>query len=276
MNWEYIITHNNIYYDKKTDNDTFSINENNVVTYWKKNWNKIEAFSWFTFEEELPLNIKDFFNWLGTIETEKGNLMIFRNKNNDVIYLYNSYDKIPQLKNEFYYASILYEDREELIKKKTEALCNFVFINNISIISNLVKLETIKNSEEFIQNIWNAHFINTKLINYDERLLEDLQLLWTWNYIWRYWKVYMYPFLEASGKLIPIKFEWENLEDFSLDEHNSFDKVEVISFFENKNKVTLLWEKLEEKVSLFKEDVVTEEDLQKFYIELFKNNKLYK
>gem|GEM_PF-5332518 len=79
--------------------------------------------------------------------------------------------------NEFIYANILFEKRQDQIVKKTEDFCNFVLSENIKSISNAAKLETLRNKEEFLLSMSNEEFIREELVKIDDRLAEDIFLL---------------------------------------------------------------------------------------------------
>lgn len=275
MNWEYIVTEWNIYYTKRNAWDKYTINNQNEVSYKVSGWNKIDSFDNFIYTESFPNNVSNFFNSLWRVLLEKWNFILIETEKKEKIYIYNSLDKIKELNNEFIYSNILFEDRNDLIRKKTEALCNFSFVNNIWAISKLAKLESIRDQNQFIQNIWNINFIQKELKNIDDRLLEDLFLLWKGSYIWRFWKVYLYPFIEMNWKLVPIKFDEQDNRKFSVDGEKNYDKIDIIYFFEWKNKISLFLEKIDNNIIIFKEDVITEYDLQEFYTNLFEKSNYF-
>lgn len=267
MNWEYLITPWQVYHTNRIGWDRFSIDWQNKIKY--KQWKKIEEFDSLKYKVDFPLNIRNALDELGEITHEKWNLVIFKNKHWENIYLYNSTTKLEAFDNEFIYSNILFEDRKDQIINKTEDFCNYALSNNIKSISNVAKLATIKNKEEFIQNVSNQEYINSSLTDVDDRLLEDIFLLWKGCHIWYFWEVYLYAFLESSWKLIPAYFNYETLADYDIPSDVSYDKIEVIMNMEWKEKISLFIMKVLEDTMVFKQDVIAEEDLQAFYNNLF-------
>jgi len=269
MNWEYIITKGQVYYTQRAWGDRFSMDNQNRLKY--KQWNKIEEFSNLKYRVDYNKTIDDAFKELWELENEKWNLMIFKNSNWDHIYIYNSIDKLDFLDNEFLYAHLLFEDRQDQISRKTEDFCNYILSNNIKNISNAAKLATIKDKNEFIQTMQNEIYIEKSLNKVDERLQEDIFLLWKWCHIWYYWYIHMYAFVESAWKLIPIYFNYDDLSTYDISESKSYDKIEIIIRMEWKEKISLLLMKLLENTMIFKQDVIIEEELQTYYNNLFLN-----
>jgi len=271
MNWEYIITPWQVYYTERKAWERFKIDNQNKVKY--THWDVIEDFSHLDIVQWIEKKVSDAFYELWELETEKGNLIIFNNKNWDNIYIYNSIEKMDKFDNEFIYANILFEKRQDQIVKKTEDFCNFVLSENIKSISNAAKLETLRNKEEFLLSMSNEEFIREELVKIDDRLAEDIFLLWKWCHMWYYWKVYLYAFIESWWKLIPIYFNYDSLSQYDVSQDLSYDKIEIIMTMEWKEKVSLFFTKIMESIMIFKKDVIKENELQIFYNKLFEKNK---
>lgn len=271
MNWDYIITPWQIYANIRKWWTFYKIDEQNKIKFWNENKKcKLEDLDLVNVPS-TDLKIKDFLKELWTVVLEKWNFLLVETKDWDNIYIYNSIVPILDYDNWFLYAQIFYENQEDLLKKKTQDFCNYSYLSNIDNISNLLKLETIRTKEDFISSCWNDQFIEKWLRKYDDKILQDLVLLWKDNLIWIKWKIYLYAFLEEWWRFIPIRFTSSNAGTFELDQEKSFEKVSVIYHFEWKNKISLLFEKINDQVVLFQEDVITKNDLESFYIKLFED-----
>lgn len=273
MNWEYLITPWQVYYNEKKWWDRFKIDNQNKISY--KAWEKIESFEDMIFSIDFQKKIKDAFNELWELEDEKGNLMIFKNSNWDNIYIYNTKSPITDFDNEITYSNMLFEDRKDQILHKTEDLCSFVLDWNIDNISKLAKLLTIKSKTDFLQNIASPKFIDKFLTEVDEKWMEDIFMLWKWCHIGYYWKLYLYAFLEVWGKLIPIYFNEDNLANFDISNEISYEKIEVIIKLDWKEKISLFGDKILNNIMLFNKDVITETELQEYYNDLLSKNNNY-
>ena len=281
MNWEYIITPWEIYHTEQKGWTKFNIDNQNKIKFWYGD--PLEHFDGLFFIENNKKNIWHFFNEIGEVIEEKWNFMKFKTKNKDIIYIYNS--KLPlqaldhdwnfiwELDNYFYYSQIFFKDRRKQITDKTEDFCNFLLDNNINEITNAAKLKTLATKEDFIKTMENPLFIKDKLKVIDTKAMEDLYLLWKGCHIWRWWKVYLYAFLEQWTKLIPIYFTWKDLIDFEISETKSYDKIDIIMFLAKTEKISLLGDKISNNTVLFKEDVLLESELQEFYNEIISINK---
>jgi len=273
MNWEYIITHWEVYHTPRLWGDRFRINEQNKVIY--KTWEPIEKFDNLVYRTDFKKTTNDFFKELWELESEKWNLMVFKNKSWDKIYTYNSKEKIKEFDNGIIYSNILFEDRENQIIHQTENFCSFVLNSNIDQLSKVAKLETIKNKKEFLNNISNSDFLKKYINLIDEKIMEDLFLLWKWVHIGYLWKIYLYAFVDIEWKLSPIYFNSGDLLDFDVSTTQSYDKIDIIMKMEWKEKITLFWSKILENIMLLKKDYYTEETIQAFYNKLFINNENY-
>jgi len=281
MNWEYIITPGEIYYTQRKGGENFKIDNQNIIKYGYGD--PLEPFNDLFFIENNKKNVGDFFKELWEVIEEKGNFMKFKTKNKEIIYLYNT--KFPlqtldsngnftgELDNYFHYAQIFFKDRRKQITDKTEDFCKFLLDNNINEISNAAKLKTLATKDDFIKTMENPLFIKEKLKMVDTKTMEDLFLLWKGCHIWRWWKVYLYAFLEQWTKLIPIYFTGSEATDFEISETIAFDKIDIILFLAKNEKISLLWDKISSNMVLFNEDVLLSTELQEFYNKLISINK---
>ena len=267
MNWEYIITPWQVYYTHREWDERFRIDNQNKVLY--KQWDSIEFFDKLKYKIDYEFNINDALSELWRMINEKWNLAIFENKHWDNIYIYNTLKPIDWFDNQFIYSNILFENQQDQIIKKTEDFCNYTLSNNIKNISNAAKLATIKNQSEFIQTMSNANYIESALTSVDDRLMEDIFLLGKWCHIWYYGKLYLYAFIESAWKLIPIYFNYDNLESYDVPSDISYDKIDVIMKMGGKEKISLFIMKLLDNTMIFKKDVIIEAELQTFYNNLF-------